>query len=166
MNTNNFLNPQNFKFLLKRAPNLEFFVQGISLPGLHLPSIDISNQFVPIKGSNTHMSYDPLMVKFKIDENMRNYDEIYDWICKRGFPSTYDQYRSINQEKPTSGKWIYSDISIIIENSNHQGIAEYQIIDAFPTSLSSIELNTTDNNVQFISATATFEFTRMLFDLL
>lgn len=162
----NFLNPQNFKLVLKRAPLLEFFVISIETPDMMLMSVDIGTQFVPIKTTETHVSYSQMTVQFLIDEKMNNYNEIYDWINRRGFPYSYDEYRSISHEKQESGRWIDTDITVLVEDSNHKAIAQFVLIDAHPVSLTGIRLNTTDNDIRPASATVVFDFTRLTFDQL
>ena len=162
----NFLNPQNFKLVLKRAPLLEFFAIAVRLPDLMLMSVDIGTQFVPIKTTETHVSYSQMTVQFLVDEQLNNYNEIYDWINRRGFPVDYNQYRSISSQKQESGRWLDSDISVLVENSNHKAVGEFTLIDAHPTSLSGIQLNTTDNDIRPASATVVFDFTRLTFDQL
>ena len=163
---NNFFNPQNFKFILKRAPNIEFFIQEISTPDLSFPSLEVANPFVPIKNQVTHLQYSPLAITFKLDENLQNYNEIYDWINRRGFPQNPEQYRSISSRKKENGDWLDSDISIIIENSLHKAVANITLIDAHPTHLGGFHFNTTDSDINFISTAVTFEFTYLTFELL
>lgn len=137
---------------------------AVNLPDMSLMSVDIGTQFVPIKTTETHVRYGQLHVQFLVDEKLNNYNEIYDWINRRGFPFDYNQYRSISTEKPETGNWLDSDISIIVENSNHKACAEFTMIDAHPISLSGIRLNTTDNDIRPVDAAVTFEFTRMTFN--
>jgi len=44
----NFLSPLNFKFSIKRAPHINFFIQKIGIPSLSLPTYESPNPFVKI----------------------------------------------------------------------------------------------------------------------
>ena len=54
-------------------------------------------------------------------------------------------------------------ISLIVLNSARNPNYEFVFRSAFPTDLSSIDFDTTDNDVDYVSASATFKY--MLFDI-
>ena len=72
----NFLSPLNFQFSIKKAPNVNFFLQKVNIPALSLPTIDIPTQFVPIPTSFTRVEYGEFNITFKVDEDLQNYLEI------------------------------------------------------------------------------------------
>ena len=76
----NFLSPLNFKFSIKRAPHINFFTQKISIPSLNLPSYNSPNPFVKIPEPGEHIDYGDLELTFRVDENLKNYLEIHNWI--------------------------------------------------------------------------------------
>ncbi len=118
----NFLSPLNFKFSLKRAPHVNFFIQAVNLPGLSLPEIDVSNPLIRVPYAGDHLLYDELQITYKVDENLRNYMELHEWI---------------------------------------RALGNYEVVfkDAFPTSVSGVDFTTTDEDVDYIRATATFRYT-------
>ena len=41
----NFLSPLNFRFQIKKAPNVNFFIQKVNIPQIELPQVDTPNPF-------------------------------------------------------------------------------------------------------------------------
>ena len=90
----NFLSPINFKFMLKRAPHVNFFIQKINIPGLSLPTIDVSNPLIKVPYAGDHLNYEELNISFKVDEDLQNYMEINTWlksIGKRDYQSIWQK---------------------------------------------------------------------------
>jgi hypothetical protein len=159
----NFLNPLNFKFQIKRAPNVNFFIQKINIPSLALPSIEIPTLFVPLQVQQTHMVYGDLTVSFKVDEDLQNYFEIHNWIRALGFPSKFSEYAKIQTANPLTGESLTSEISLVILNALKNPNYEFVFHDAFPISLSDVDFDTTYDDVDYVSASVTFKYT--LFDV-
>lgn len=159
----NFLSPLNFKFQIKKAPHVNFFIQKVNIPDVKLISPEYPNPFVnaPIPGE--HLTYGILDITFKVDEDLQNYLEIHNWVKALGKPQNYDQYKTIQDKKPGTGDGIYSDISLMVLSSTKMANYEIVFMDAFPVNISSVVFNTTDNDVNYIEAAASFRYT--LFDI-
>lgn len=159
----NFLSPLNFKFQIKKAPHVNFFIQKVNIPDVKLISPEYPNPFVnaPIPGE--HLTYGILDITFKVDEDLQNYLEIHNWVKALGKPQNYDQYKTIQDKKPGTGDGIYSDISLMVLSSTKMANYEIVFMDAFPVNISSVVFNTTDNDVNYIEASASFRYT--LFDI-
>lgn len=154
----NFLSPLNFRFQLKRAPHVNFFVQKVNLPGLSLPDVDVNNPLIRVPYPGDHLQYDELEVSFKVDEDLKNYMEIHEWVRALGKRS-FNEYKSIASQSTISGNSIRSDISLMILTSNRNANYEVVFKDAFPTRLSGIDFSTTDEDIDYIEASATFRYT-------
>ena len=85
---------------------------------------------------------------------MTNYIEIYDWMKGTSFPENFNQYRQLKE----SNNGIKSDISIKILNSNKNPTIQVDYYDCFPTDLSEVTLDTTQTDVVYPEATATFRY--------
>lgn len=154
----NFLSPLNFNFRLKRAPNLNFFVQKINLPSIGFTSTQQTNPFVNIPIAGDHVQYGDLTVTFKVDEDLNNYLEIHNWIRALTFPDNFEEYSNLSRNPEYTGEGITSDIILIISNSVKIPNFEVNFRNAYPTSLTALSFQTTDTTVEFISATATFKY--------
>jgi hypothetical protein len=161
-NNRNFLSPLNFKFSIKRAPNVNFFIQRVNIPSIRLPDIDIPTQFVPIPTTG-RLTYGTFSVSFKVDEDLHNYLEIHNWMRGLGFPESYDEYKTISEQPEYTGDGLRSDLSLIVLNSAKNPNYEFVFRDAFPIDLSDATFDSTLTSVDYITATVEFKYT--LFDV-
>lgn len=156
------LSPNGFMFTIQKLPELNFFAQSVNLPGITLGSPEYGNPFQvqPIPGES--LTYDQLTVQFLIDENMTNYQAIYNWIVALGFPNDYEQYttfvsednRGITSELATN----YSDATLQILSGNNQIVKTVQFVDLFPIAIDSLQFAGTNTDVQYLIGNATFRY--------
>ena len=161
MNTNNpmnFLSPLNFKFQLKRAPHINFFIQTVNIPGLSLPAVDVNNPLIRVPYQGDHLIYDELQISFKLDEDLQNYMEMHEWIRSLG-KRTFQEFSVLKNQPRYSGMGLYSDIILTILKSNKN--PNYSIVfkDAFPISLSGVNFSTITEDVNYLQASTTFRYT-------
>lgn len=155
----NFLSPLNFKFQIKKAPHINFFIQKVNIPSIRIPEVIAPNPFVRIPFSGEHITYQDLEITFKVDEDLQNYLEIHNWLKSLGKPQNFDQYAEIESKPIYTGEGIVSDISISILSSTKLANYEVVYIDAFPTTLSGVTFNTVDTDVNYLEASASFKYT-------
>jgi len=155
----NFLSPLNFKFQIKKAPHVNFFIQKVTVPGISIGSVTTPNPYVKFQYSGEHIAYEELSITFKVDEDLNNYLEIHNWLKSLGKPEDYEQYAQIERKPIYTGEGIFSDIGVIILSSTKMANFEVTFVDAFPVALSSITFNSTDTNVNYLEATANFKYT-------
>jgi hypothetical protein len=153
----NFLSPLVFKFANKKTPILDFYVQNINLPGVHLQQVEVGNPFVAIPKGGDHIVYDDLMINFKVNEDFTNWLEIYNWIKSMGFPKNFSQY-DLTADTIPIGEGLTADISLIVMNSARQPAFNVKFRDAFPISVSSMIFDTTRTGVEYVDASATFRY--------
>lgn len=156
----NFLSPLGFGFKIKKAPHINYFVQSVAIPSISIAAVEVPTPFSKLPYAGTSITYDPLSITFKVDEDMENYTEIFTWIEGMGFPEKFDQYKKLS-EKPM-GDGIFSDVSVFVLTSAKNPNKEIVFIDAFPISLSELRLQTTDTDVEHITATVDFRYSRFV----
>lgn len=154
----NMLSPIGFQFSIQRLPTMNFFVQSVTLPGITASTIDQVTPLRSIPTPGDKIEYSELEVVFKIDEDMRNYIEVFEWIRALGFPDTFHQYKELDDQPSFTGGGIYSDASLTILSSAMNPNVRIEIQDLFPISLTPIEMSATNSDVEYIEATATFRF--------
>lgn len=148
----NFLSPINFVFKLSITPNTEYNVQHVTIPGMTLGVAQTPSPFVKIINPG-NIEYDPVEVTFKVGENMADYLEIFNWMVSLGHPDSLEQYRNIT-----------SDASLVILDSSKNPSINIRFTDCFPVGLSPIEMNTTLEDVQYVTARAAFKFQRFYYE--
>ena len=114
------------------------------------------------------ISYDDFSLRFLVDENLENYLEVHNWIRALGYPESVAEYQEfLNQDEynpgvqnASSGQ---SDGSLIIYSSNYNPVAEVVFKGLFPTSLSTIEFDAKNTDVNYVTAEVNFKYT--LYDI-
>lgn len=146
----NFLSPLEFRFQLNRAPNVMYFCQAVDLPTLSINEAVQPTAHVNIPHPGDKVTYEPLSMRFRVDENMTNYLEIHDWIVALGHPENFNQYKNLDEK--------VSDGSIIILNSNNNPKVRVTFQNMFPLSLSPLNFDTTQTDIEYLEAEATFRY--------
>jgi hypothetical protein len=156
----NILSHLNFSLSLKRAPHVDFFIQKINTPWLRLDSPNSPNPFSVIPTPGDHLAFGPLDITFKIDEDLNNYMELYNWIRGLGKPANFDEFKALADQPQHLGSGILSDMSVTIMSNIKNPNKSLIFIDAFPIYLSGMRLDTTDPAVSYLVADATFKYQR------
>ena len=167
--TRNPTNPnplQGNKFALNfsRLPNIQYFCQQVNVPGISLSEAIITNPFVDFYAPGEKAVYDLLNVTFIIDEEIKGWKEIHDWIRAMTFPEKYEEY----QRLPSLNKTIsntntrfpqFSDASLTILSSSNVPKYRFKFYNVFPTSISTFIMNTQDTPDNILTADVTFRYT-------
>jgi hypothetical protein len=154
----NFLSPLGFRFKLKRAPNLNFFVTDVNLPQISLGFVELPTPFKIINIAGSKLDYGDFNLTFRLDEDMETYFEMYDWLMAIGFPENFDQYKGLSKSKPGDPKRLFSDATLTIMTSSMVPNIEVQFEDLFPTSISDIQFTVQDNDVNYITVNVSFKY--------
>jgi hypothetical protein len=156
----NFLSPLGFKFNLARAPKVDFFSKSANVPGINL-GVAIQPTYlkdIPIPGDK--LVFDDFRLTFNIDENLENYNIVQSWMRGLGYPESVYEYMEWMQSDPVNPNQDpnVSDGTLIIFNSNFQPSTLVKFQGMFPTSLSDIDFDSTQTDVQYAVATVTFKY--------
>jgi len=155
----NFLSPTGYKFSIVRAPNVSYNVQRINLPGISLGSAELATPFLTIHLPGTGITYDTVAVEFKVDEDMANYLEIFDWMLGLSVAKTFGGHRTTPRNSIDTGNNILtSDLNLTIMNSASRGNVSVDFYDAYPINLSDMNFDSSDTDINYINATVTFRY--------
>lgn len=155
----NFQSPQNFKFFIKRAPNLNFFIQKTAVPEIQIDPTWQPTPFTQIPLSGDHITYTPFQLTFKVDEDLKNYLEMMDWLISLGFPNMYTEYAAKTMRPSTALTGITSDLQLLILNSSEIPTHSVNFVDGFPIFLSPLEFDTTQQDINYMTASVVFRYT-------
>ena len=152
----NFLSPLGFKFTIFKTPGVNYFVQAAAIPSLSLGRTETGTPFSRIKFPGDKLDYSDLNITFRVDEELRNYFELYSWMTQLGKPNDYSQYQTI--ANANRGEGIQSDATLIILSSAKNPIVEVNFKNLYPVSLSEVNFNTQMTDVDYIDVIATFAY--------
>lgn len=157
----NFLHPNKFQLNFSRLPNLQYFCQTVSVPGISIGEIPVTTPFVEKYSPGEKAIYDLLTVTFAVDEQLKSWIEIHDWIRAMTFPEDFSEYRNLpRMTRNTLTKTPqFSDASLTIYTSSNTPICRFKFYDLFPTSLSQFTLASQDTPDSILTSDVTFRFT-------
>jgi hypothetical protein len=154
----NYLGKHGFRFGVRKLPNTNFFVEACNIPGISIEPVLIGTPLVNLPFSGDHISYDELSLTFKIDEDLGAYNDIYTWIRQLGFSEDSSEYAEIASQSKISGLGIVSDASLIILDAKKRPNYELVFTNAFPISLTALQLGYTVMDVEYLTTTAQFRY--------
>ena len=132
-----------FRFDIGALPNTSFFIQSVNLPGVTLEGAVISTPQLQNFSRHTGIiTYDPLNVTFLIDEYLKNWQEVFEWM--------------IGEENK------YTTAVLTILSSSMNPTMELHFKDIFPTSLSEVSFNSTSTDPVYQVATVNFNYTEYI----
>lgn len=138
----NLLQPGNFKISIDNleTANLQFFCTNVVLPSLSKSAVTQN-----FRGKQAHFpgdlqSFDTMDVTFILDEDMRNYEEVYNWITDV-------------EEDPK-----FKDITLSILSNRNTTNRQIRFHDAFPTNIGSITFSTAETDSDYMTCSVTFVF--------
>jgi len=154
----NFLSQVGFRFDIARSPNFNYFIQRVEFPGVSLQPAQMPTPFVKVPLPGEHLDYDKLSITFKLDEDLRGYFEMYDWLTALGKPENFDQSSVIYKNKRYDEHAVYSDASLVILDANMNPNVTVNFYDMIPIRLSGFTLQTDANDIRFITASMEFSY--------
>jgi hypothetical protein len=163
----NFLSPVGFKFTLAKEPKVSFFCNSASIPEITLGNTVQPTYLKDIDIPGEKLTYGDFSLRFLVDENLENYMKMHNWLTGLGFPETTQQFKTLTTDDVTGEGALdqqFSDASLHILNSNFRDVAIVKFRDLFPVSLSSLEFDASEADVQYFTADVTFKYT--IYDIL
>jgi hypothetical protein len=148
----NKLTTNRFLFNMTRTPYLAYFCQRVNIPSLGFgTSIQSNPTAIEIKRPGTRLIYEDLQIGFIVDEEMKNWLEIHNWLKKI---STYDTvYDYLKEEQKTASALLY------VMSAAYKPLLSIYFHDIYPTFLSSIDFDSTSPDSENIISTVTFSYT-------
>lgn len=140
-----FLQPTKYSMEFPTLPFLRYFCQSANIPSISTSAVTVSSPFADMKRHGDKLVYDQLVVTALIDEDMRVWEEIYDWLQALTKPDRYEQYvRFYERQKDP----YHDSVLTINTNANNPNI-RFKFTHCHPVSLGAVSFSTTENaNVQ------------------
>ena len=156
----NFLSPAAFLFNITKIPKVSFFCTSASIPYIFFETTQQPTYLKDIDVPGEKLTYGDLTLRFLVDEDLKNYMAIHNWMTGIGFPESAGDFKA-ETTKPDTSRDLnqqYSDGSLTIQNSNFRTSAVVRYKDLFPVNLTSLEFDTAVTDIQYFTAEATFKY--------
>lgn len=143
--TTDLLSTNRFRVVIGRFPSVNYFTQRVPIPSIVLGQTrQFTNAPEDIKWPGDKIEYDDLLISFIIDENLAGMVEIIAWIQQAG--------------SSEMGADVFSDITIVTLTNNSNANKTFTFHNAWPQTVSSFTLDTTQNEDQPLTADVIFKF--------
>jgi len=156
----NFLSPVGFKFSLSKFPKVDFFCNSARIPEITLGTAIQPSYLKEIDIPGEKLIYGDLSIRFLVDEQLENYVSVHNWITGLGFPETPQQFidKTTDRDGLRDFQEQFCDGSLHILNSNYNDVAIVKFKDIFPTSITSLDFDATETDINYFTAEATFKY--------
>ena len=176
-----YASPTQFKFSIQKLPKVEYFCTSVNVPGIELSSGGTQGTMlkdIPLPGNK--LTYEPLQMRFIVDENLENFQEIHGWLVGLGFPKDHTEFKNlaeagndrfpgssaqISEEPGLGGKYqpakeggVYSDATLTVLTNKNNPVTEVRFRDTFPTSLGGLSYDQQAGDVAYLSCDITFSY--------
>ena len=183
--TYDYASPNQWRINFDRLPLTTWFCTNANIPGVSLGEAQYPTPLSDMPISGDKLTFETLNIQFLVDEELKNYREMWDWIVGIGFPVNHSQYSKVlsldksyptlqgasrqtllsgppdsgRRDKPTPSETpVYTDATMIFYNSKNIPKVEIAFKDIFPTNLGGIDLVVDAGDVDYIRVEASFRF--------
>lgn len=150
-----------FQLFFDRLPDMTYWCTEANIPGVGVPPATQVNPNIdaPIPGDK--MIYEDFDITFMIDEKLKSWGSVLDWIKGYSFPEHTDQYKNLTlqQRLQLNDKPQYSDATLVILSNKNNPLLSVRFNNMFPVRLSGINFSTKTSAEMVLTATAAFKFT-------
>ena len=172
-----YASPTQFRFGIHQLPKVEFFTVSANLPGVSVPTTTLATPFTDISIMGEKTEFENLSISFIVDEYLENYISLHDWLTGIGFPKNRSQFSTFrdttsktpdsqkgvstdigNVKQSTPDKAMYSDAFLMVLSNKNNPIVEINFHNIYPTSLSGLDFTQTATDVEYMTASAEFEY--------
>ena len=146
---------------MPKYPKAAFFCNSARIPEIVLGTAIKPSYLKDIDVPGEKLTYGDLTIRFIVDENLENYMSIHNWLTGIGFPETPKQFteQTTDEDNLRDLNEQWSDGSLSVLNSNYRTTANVKFQDLFPVSLTSLDFDATETDIQYFTAEAVFKYT-------
>ena len=170
-----------FKVYLPIFPLTEWFVISCNIPGITMGQGVVPTPLTDVPFIGDKLTYDQFSMTFMVDEKLKNFIELHDWLVNMAAPQKNQQFMartsdyvldtgqrtkfytdiegvSTEMSGNTSDRELYCDIQIFILSSKNNPVTKFTLQNAFPVSLSALDYSIQDADTNYIQCNVSFAF--------
>ena len=84
--TYDYASPNQWRIRFDRLPLVTWFCTNANIPGITLGEAQFPTPMSDMPISGDKLTFDTLNIQFIVDEELKNYREIWEWLVCIGFP--------------------------------------------------------------------------------
>ena len=170
-----------FKVYLPIFPLTEWFVVSCNIPGITMGQGVVPTPLTDVPFIGDKLTYDQFSMTFLVDEKLKNFIELHDWLINMAAPQKNQQFMartsdyvidsgqrtkfytdiegvSTEMSGNTSDRELYCDIQIFILSSKNNPVTKFTLQNAFPVSLSALDYSSQDTDTNYVQCNVSFAF--------
>lgn len=144
-----------FTFLIPDKPYLKYFCQTVSIPSVSTTPVTVPTQFSNTYRHGDKLDFEALTITALVDEDMRIWQETYNWIVGLTRPSSSDQYlrKSLQDKTP-----LYFDGFLTVNTNANNPNIRFKFHNCHPISIGGINFDTKTNADNVPTCDFTFRY--------
>lgn len=136
----NILQSAKFSLVFPTLPFLRYFSQTATIPAVSTAGIPVPTPFTDVYRHGTQMRFEDFTINAIIDEDLRVYEETFNWLKALTRPQDYRQYiRNVS-----GNDTIYHDAMLTINTNANNPNLRFKLFNCHPTNIGAIAFNTAD----------------------
>ena len=157
-----FLSNNKYEFVIDRLPHVTFFIQSVVIPDVSLVGTQVPSPYVSVPIPGNILNYGELQVNYIMDEDMKAWREIYDWMYNLGNPESKNKIGDLTQTLGRRNS-VTSDASLLVKSNANNPRVKFTFKDIFPTTLGGLTLSSNEGQ-EFITSTISFLYSHYTVD--
>jgi hypothetical protein len=149
-----FLQPTKFTLVFPTLPFLRYFGQTATVPGISTSPVSVETPFSNTWRHGDKLVYSELSVNAIIDEDMRLWEETYNWLVALTKPQSFTQYIRYHNKK----EMVYHDAILTINTNANNPNIRFKFTNLHPISLGGVNFNVSDNANTTLTADIIFRY--------
>lgn len=149
-----FLQSTKYSFEPTTLPFLRYFVQSVNLPSVSTTAPIQHSLFADIKRHGDKLRFDQLVITALIDEDMRVWEETFDWLCALTKPDRFEQYIRFFDRKADP----YHDAILTVNTNSNIPNIRFKFTNCHPVQLGAVHFAETVNANVILVADIVFEY--------
>lgn len=148
------LQSTKFMFIFPTLPFLKYFAQTATLPAVSTSPVSIETPFARTYRHGDKLVYEDFTINAIVDEDLRVWQETYNWITSLTKPTKFEEYIRFYNE---SSDPYHDGILTVNTNANNPNM-RFKFRSCHPVSIGAIQFNSTDNAQTIPTVDITFRY--------
>lgn len=150
----NILQSTKYTLVFPTLPFLRYFSQTATIPSVSTSGIPVPTPFTDVYRHGTQMKFEDFTINAIVDEDLRVWEETYNWLKALTRPKDFTQYiRYLDQTAS-----VYHDAMLTVNTNANNPNMRFKFFNCHPTSIGAIAFNTADTADTIPTVDITFRY--------
>jgi len=144
-----------FTFIIPDKPYLKYFCQTVSIPSVSTTEVTVPTPFSNMCLHGDKLAFEALSITAIVDEDMRIWEETYNWLKGLTRPSSSEEY--LRKDLQDKTPLYYDGYLTVNTNSNNPNI-RFKFYNCHPVSLGGVDFDTKTDADNIPTCTIQFRY--------